>query len=207
MNVNSAETDSFKELFTVFAKEHDIMVGRYCAVKLLSFYNHNFDPVLLFQLDADFVTPLVMKPFKHFHVKKLVTRLTDFLGEVIEDSLEGFLAANFFDQFILHNIQNIVLKEGYTSIHDVAYYQLELIGTSTRLKVNFHTEPVQPKFYRNTEMKGTIKYLNVDVYYRDFESIREPMLEYYADEIGKFLNIPVNEIDDNVLKLVEMVKI
>lgn len=215
MNINADETDSFKELFTLFAKEHDITVGRYCAVKLLSFYNHNFDPVMLFELDADVVAPLVLKPFKHFKVKKLITKLTDFLCEVAEDHLVGYIKENYFDQFFFHNIQSIALKEGYTSVHDVAYYQVELYKNRTnidtddsvRFIVNFHTEPVEPKFYRDSKMKGSIKYLNVDVYYKDIESLREPMLAYYASEISYFLNIPINEVDDNVLKLIEMVKI
>lgn len=209
MNVNAAETDSFKQLFSVFAQEHNLTVGRYCATKLLSFYNHNFDPVMLFELDVDAVAPLVLKPFKHFNVKKLVTRLTDLLGEVVDDHLLGFLAHDFFDQFILHNIQNISLKEGYTSVHDVAYYQVELINNrySKRFMVNFHTKPVTAGFRKNMEMKGSIGYYIVDVYYRDFESLREPMLAYYATEISDFLKIPVNKVDADILKLVEMVKI
>ena len=59
MNVNADETKSFEAMFKVFAQEHNINVGRYCATKLLSFYNHNFDPVMLYQLDADAVVVAV----------------------------------------------------------------------------------------------------------------------------------------------------
>lgn len=209
MNVNAAETATFESLFKVFAQEHNLTIGRYCATKLLSFYNHNFDPVMLFQLDAEAVAPIVLKPFKNFHVKKLVRRLMDFLEVIAEDNLEGFLAVDFFDNFVLHNIQNIGLKEGYTSVYDIAYYQVELINNkfSKNILVNFHTEPVKATFRKNEKMKGSVEYLVIDVYYRDFETLREPMMAYYAISIGEFLNIPVDEVDANVLKLVEMVKI
>lgn len=209
MNESVAEKDTFKDMLMAFAYEHKLNVEHHRSVKLLSFYTHAVEPLMLFKLDVDEVAPLVLKPFKNFKVDKLVNKLLGFLGEVAEDHLSGYLNDVFFDQFITHNIQKIVLKDGYKSVHDVAYYQVELLNNvqSTRILVNFHTEPTAPVFHRNPEMKGSIKYLMVDVYYRDFETLRMPMLGYYALEIGKFLNIPINEIDDNVLKLVAMVKI
>lgn len=209
MNVNADETKSFEAMFKVFAQEHNINVGRYCATKLLSFYNHNFDPVMLYQLDADAVAPIVLKPFKHFNVKRLVRALMDSLAFVADDHMDGYLASDFFDNFIIHNIQNIGMKEGYSSVYDIAYYQVELINNkySKRFFVNFHTESVEATFKKNREMKGSLEYIDINVYYRDFESLREPMMAHYANDIGEFLDIPVDTVDEDVLKLLDMVKI
>ncbi len=56
-------------------------------------------------------------------------------------------------------------------------------------------------------MKGSLEYIDINVYYRDFESLREPMMAHYANDIGEFLDIPVDTVDEDVLKLLDMVKI
>lgn len=201
----------FEQMFRDFAREKNIKIERYCSTRLLSFYDQ-VGSLMLFQLDVDQVAPIVLKPFTNFRVNKLIRKFILQMDDIITEYLLGYVPEDFFDNFGAHNVQNIYMKDGFQSLNDIESYEVELINMSeaqrsTRLYVRFHTQPTPPKFYRDKQMKGTIKYLHVDVYYKDIPSIIEPMLAYYAEEVGQYLGIPVNEVDNNVLKLVEMVKI
>lgn len=208
MTINWAETDTFSILFAPFAQEHNINVSRYCATKLLSFYNYNLESIMLFQLDATVVSPLVLKPFKNFNVKTLVRNLICFLGDVSKNKLGGFVPEDFFSQFSLRNIESIILKQNYTSVHDIAYYRVELINSkhSVDLFINLHTDPVKSTFAKKKSLNNGLDYLEIDVYYKDFKPLIKPMMAYYAILIGEFLNIHVDEVDEKILKLLEMVK-
>jgi len=211
MSKISPRTDEFEAMFKIFAQEKNIKIERYCSTRLLSFYDQ-VGSLMLFQLGVDQVAPIVLKQFTNFKVNNLVKKLILQMDDVVNEYLLGYLSEDFFNNFGEHNIQNIYMKDGFQSLDDIESYEVELINPSeqkrsTRIHVRFHTKPTTPKFYRDKNMKGTIKYLHIDVYYKDIPSIIEPMLAYYAEEVGLYLGIPVCEVDNNILKLVEMVKI
>lgn len=209
MKANDNDIDYFKSLLAVFSAEHKLQVNKYCSRNLLSFYTHDFKQLMLYKMDLDIIAQLVLKPFPIFNVERLVKKIKIIFDEFIEERLVGFMVPNFYETLELHTIQTIVLKKDYTSLHDVSYYQVELISSveQTRIFLNLHTEPVTPSYRRDKEKRGYVKYLIVDVYYKDMESIKEPMLAYYLTEVSHFLHIPLTDIDENVLKLIEMVKI
>lgn len=209
MKANDNDIDYFKSLLAVFSAEHKLHVDKYCSRRLLSFYTHDFKPLMLHKMDIDIVAPLVLKPFKAFNVERLVKKVKIIFDEFVDERLEGFMLPDFYDTFETHTIQSVALKKDYTSLQEVAYYQVELISDTkpTRIFVNLHTEPVTPSYRRDSNKRGSIKYLIVDVYYKDMEAIKEPMLAYYLTEVSAFLQIPVTDMDENVLTLIKMAKI
>lgn len=209
MKANDNDIDYFKSLLAVFSAEHKLHVDKYCSRRLLSFYTHDFKPLMLHKMDIDIVAPLVLKPFKAFNVERLVKKAKIIFDEFVDERLEGFMLPDFYDTFETHTIQSVALKKDYTSLQEVAYYQVELISDTkpTRIFVNLHTEPVTPSYRRDSNKRGSIKYLIVDVYYKDMEAIKEPMLAYYLTEVSAFLQIPVTDMDENVLTLIKMAKI
>jgi hypothetical protein len=209
MKANDNDIDYFKSLLAVFSAEHKLHVDKYCSRRLLSFYTHDFKPLMLHKMDIDIVAPLVLKPFKAFNVERLVKKAKIIFDEFVDERLEGFMLPDFYDTFETHTIQSVVLKKDYTSLLDVAYYQVELISDTkpTRIFINLHTEPVTPSYRRDSNKRGSIKYIIADVYYKDMESIKEPMLAYYLTEVSAFLQIPVTDMDENVLTLIKMAKI
>lgn len=209
MTTTNPDIDYFKSIFAGFSAEHQLKVDKYSSRRLLSFYTHEFKPLMLHKLDIDAVAPLVLKPFKAFNVERLVKKAKIIFDEFVDERLEGFILPDFYDTFETHTIQSIVLKKDYTSLQDVAYYQVELISDKkpTRIFINFHTEPVTPSYRRDSNKRGSIKYLIADVYYKDMESIKEPMFTYYLTEVSEFLQTPVTDMSENVLTLIEMAKI
>ena len=206
MNTNTEESIFFKKMFMNFASKHNITVERYCSVKLLSFYNHNFDPVMLYDVGVDEVAPLVLKPFRGFKIKKLVNELTQYLSKCSNNYLDTFLDKDFFTSYIIYNTQSIFLNKDYTSVHDIAYYQLELINNkcSTNFLVNLHTKPVKATYYETPEDTVLDKYLVIDVYYKDIESLLNPFLDYYSTAICKMLEIPLTPINKELLTVLKM---
>lgn len=209
MKTNDNDIDYFKSLLAVFSAEHKLHVDKYCSRRLLSFYTHDFKPLMLHKFDIDAVAPLVLKPYKAFNVERLVKKAKIIFDEFVDENLEGFMLPDFYETFETHTIQSVALKKDYTSLQEVAYYQVELISDTkpTRIFVNLHTEPVTPSYRRDSNKRGSIKYLIVDVYYKDMEAIKEPMLAYYLTEVSAFLQIPVTDMDENVLTLIKMAKI
>jgi len=106
------------------------------------------------------------------------------------------------------------MKKDFVLVTDIDYYQITFkdnkdFANTLIFLIKLYTEPMTAFYKTRDEYVGQfmVSYVEMGVYYKDLTSIIKPMLSVYKNKVSNLLSYNVDVIDDNIIKVLDMIKI
>lgn len=209
MNIHE-QKDFFLEQLTILSKIDNFEIENNNSYdQSLDFLDHTNDYLLYNIKHPQMILPAV---FKNYSGLKLHSLVED-LNKVMKSYLKAIELDFDFKHMSWDEKHKVGLKKDYTKATDVDYYAIKFInyaedGTTTVFSIRFYVEPIQAYYNVTNDFKVSHDvWTELGVYYQDLNSIIKPMLSAYNEQLSKTLTYSVDVVDDEVIEVLNMLKI
>lgn len=136
------------------------------------------------------------------------------LGEIIKPYYQIIGLKYNFEDMMWNENYKFGMKKYFTLATDIDYYQVTFkdnkdFANTLIFAIKLYTEPMKAFYKTREEQLGqfTVSYVELGVYYKDLDAIIKPMLSVYKNKVSNLLSYKVDVIDDNIIQLIDMLKI
>lgn len=122
-----------------------------------------------------------------------------------------------FDNMRSNGLFSVFMKENYQSLSDIDYVnfilEFDFDARQTNYHINIYFNPIEatytfiPSANPRTEWPYVPHEVKINVYYKDIRAIIKPLLTFHLDQISSILGYRVDVVTDEIVKLLEMIKI